>query len=411
VYNQGTMTEDTLDPELLEAVAPETTGRRLFEIRLPEHDQGSITLSRGYRNGASLVTDPRDWLDLGYEGVRFIGIGSNPTHIVPTSWDGNNVFVSRHPGTVRFENITLHSGLNTGLFFGEQNTARVMVPKFRLELVGSTVVVDPPRPGASRTKWPLFGYQLDALIQDVEIYGSEAREHNAYFHGAARHGWYWERVQHHSSGAEGIKVRSDASETAWAGPRVRLTVKDCSFADWYQTWSDRGGAAIVVQGGACDILVDGCVFWGGAARGTLPAHLRSHAVMVSSEAYSYSKHRGEIGTGVGNGHVVLRRSAITGGPGPSDWSNAELVRVARNSGEQRAAQAVLIDGCGLWGQREHVSVRDITGRYVMQGCNTPTIRDRCGAIGMDVSHEASILGGGRIIPCSEGHDTRPDVIE
>ena len=398
--------EDLPGPELLAAEAPEAAGR-LFEIRLPERDHGSICISSGYRNGAALVLDPRDWLDQGYDGVRIIGSGVNPTHILPTAWDGNTTFASRHHGIVRYENVALHAGTNTAVYFGEQNHARVLVPKFRLELIGSTAQADPPRAGASRTKWPIFGYQLDAIIQDVSIYGAESREHNAYFHGAARHGWLWERVQHQSSGAEGIKVRSDATETVWAGPRVRLIVKECSFSDWFQVWSDRGGAAIVVQGGACDVLVQDSLFWGGGARGTLPAHLRSRAIMVSSENASYNKFTGEVGTGVGNGHVVVRRCGIFGGPGAPDWSSSELIRVGRNSGTQRAAQAVLVDGCAIYGEREHVVAKDLSGRFLVQGCNTPDLRERARAIGANTAHEASILTSERPVPISEGWDTKP----
>jgi hypothetical protein len=403
------MTEDTLDPELLEAVAPETTGRRLFEIRLPERDHGSINISSWRTNGSALNLDPREWLDQGYAGVLIVGVGTSPTHILSNLGDGRGLYVSRHPGVVRLETVHVHSGYAEAVHFGEANPGRTIVPRFRLEMIGCQASVPPPT-AFGRSKWCLFGYQSDLWLEDVVLDAYHAAEHASYWHGFARHGLYWKRVTIEGSGAEGCKVRSPYTETGWPGPRARIQLIDCLFKNWHQTWTDRGGAAVVVQGGAADISVLGCVFRGGSALPGIPANRRSRAIMISSENVSYGID-GTPDVGPGNGRVVIRRCAVSGGPGAEDWNNSELIRVQRNSGSQPAARSVLIEGCGLWGLREHVSVGEITGRFLLQGCNTQEAREACNGIGMDTEHEASILGGGRIIPCSEGYDSRPDVIE
>jgi hypothetical protein len=400
------MTEDTLDLELLEAVAPETTGRRLFEIRLPAEDQRSICISSTYRNGAQRVLDPNLWLSSGHDGVRIIGEGPSPTHLFCDSHDGITLWASQHRGVVRLENVHLHAGFRCAAQVGEPNHARVLMSEFRLELAGCQVTVPPPTV-FGRTKWGLFTYQCDLFLEDVVIDAYHASEHASYQHQYARHGAWFNRVHVVASGAECLKSRGDAFETMWAGPRARIVVKNSTFAGWYQLHSDRGGAAIVLQGAAADLLVQDSIFWGGGPLGSLPAHLRSRAIMVSSENASYNKFTGEIGTGVGNGHVVVQRCGVFGGPGAPDWSSSELIRVGRNSGSQRAAQAVLVDGCAIYGLREHVMAKDLSGRFLVQNCNTPDIRERASALGADTTNEAAVLTSVRPVPISEGFDSRP----
>lgn len=399
------MSDETEVAELLAAPPPEAAGR-LFEILLSEQDHGSINISSSRTNAsAQLNLDPRIWLGQGYDGVRIIGEGASPTHLLPNLNDGITLWASQHPGIVRLENIHLHAGFRCAAQFGEPNHARVLMPKFRLELVGCQVTVPPPT-GFGRTKWGLFTYQADVTLEDVILDAYHASEHALYTHQFARNGVYWNRVQVIASGAECLKSRGDAFETVWCGPRARIIVKNSTFADWYQIHSDRGGAAIVLQGAAADLLVEETLFWGGGAIGSLQAHQRSRAIMVSSENASFNKFTGEVGTGVGNGHVVVRRSGIFGGPGAPDWSSSELIRVGHNSGAQRAAQAVLVDGCAIYGEREHVVAKDLSGRFLVQGCNTPELREHASALGANTEHEGSILTSVRPVPLSEGYDSR-----
>lgn len=399
--------EDEPAPELLASEAPEAAGR-LFEILLPERDHGSIAISSSYQNGAQLALDPRLWLGQGYAGVRIIGSGVSPTHLRASSHDGITLWSSQHPGIVRLENIHLHAGFRCAAQIGEPNHARVLVPKFRFELVGCQVTVPPPT-AFGRTKWGLFTYQCDVVLEDVVLDAYHASEHAIYEHGNARYGSYFKRVECVAAGAECFKFRNDPSEIMWPGPRTWIWIEDCSARDFFQTWSDRGGAAIVIQGGGCNIRIRRFISHGGHALPGIGAHQRSKAVMISSEPGGYSAIDGTRGTGPGNGFVFLSEIGASGGPGAPDWSGSELIRVGQNSGAtQPSARAVSIERCGLYGEREHVSVRGQAGRYRLSGCNTPEIREQAAAIGLDTRVEASVLLGSGIIPVSAGFDSLAD---
>lgn len=394
-------------PDLSESPLP-LERPRLWDFLLSEHDHGSICISSSYRNGAAFQLDPRDWLDRGYEGIRIIGTGAGPTHLRCTSHDGVTLWASRHPGVVRLENIHLHSGFRCASQFGEPNHSRVLVPKFRLELSGCQVTVEAPT-AFGRTKWGLFTYQADLLLQDVLGDAYHASEHLLYSHGFARHGALLERVESVASGAETFKFRNDPNEILWAGPRAWIRIRDSSARDWYQLHSDRGGAAVVVQGGGCNIEIRGFVAFGGHALPGIGAHQRSKAIMISSEPGGYSAIDGTRDRGPGNGFVFISNVGAVGGPGAPDWSGSEIIRVGQNSGAtQKSARAVSIENCALFGLREHVSVHGIGGRFRLSGCNTQELRESAAAIGMNTQEEASILTASGIIPVSAGFDTHPD---
>jgi hypothetical protein len=279
--------------------------------------------------------------------------------------------------------------------------AKRLEPKFKLEVQGVDARVLPPEPGKGRTLWLFFSYQADVHMVDVTLDATEAAEHADYKHGVASTGALFERCTWHGSGGENSKTRSDASETAWAGPGAWLVYRGCTFKNWYQTWSNRGGGGVVVQGGAMNVLLEDCLFYGGGPLGDLPASQRSKCLMVSSEGNSYDALTGRVGAGVGNGFVVVRRCGMRGGPGPSWYST--MMRVGRNGGSQLAARGVLIEDCGIWGDHESVQLTEIpAGKTTIRGCNTPEIRDLCEARGMDTTHEARLLPSPGPLPLSVG---------
>lgn len=419
------------------AVAP-----RLFDIVLPAGDAASINVG-WFRNGATRL-DPSEWLRQGYAGVRFIGAGVDVTHVRCTSWDGITVAVGRHAGIVRLENLTIHSGSDRGTAFGEQNLGRTITPGFRIELQNVRGVVDPPEtyrerraiaagetaaydgtleaPGfpavhlakgdasprygilvgqPRRPKWLLFAYNADLIARDCIFDAREAVEHAAYWHGFARYGALLERCRFEGAGAEEWKTRSDATETAWAGADVRIVIRDCSFREWFQPWSWRGGAAIVLQGAAAHVLVERCVFWGGAPVGQLTAKDRCKCVMVSSEGQSYDRATGAVGSGFGNGFVVVRQ-CVMWGSSEVDWSNT-IARCARNGGTQLAAQGFFLREVGAWGPRMVVQAGDLpAGRMVIEGCNVGAQVEYAKSIGMPTSPEATFPTSVRRVPLSEG---------
>ena len=379
----------------------------LYTIPLAAGDHPSINID-WFRNGAQELRSA-EWLSKGYDGVRFQGEGIEATHLRCTSWDGITIAVRQHEGVVEFRDLTIHAGYDRGTAFGEQNTpeaqaarGRPLSPRFQARLVNVRAVVEPPSAyGGKRPKWLVFGYQVDLFMSRVELDATEAVEHAVYLHGFARRGAYLDRVDFQGSGAEGFKVRSDATETVWAGPNQWIILRGCTFRDWFQPWSWRGGGGVVLQGTGANVLLERCAFYGGTSIGTVTAYQRSKAVMVSSEGESWDAVTGALGTGFGNGSVTLRECAMFGGPGP-DWYSS-IARCARNGGSQLSARSFRLERCAVWGRRMNVQISDLpAGGFEAVGCNTPELREWSEAHGMDTSAEAVFLTSQRAVPLSEG---------
>lgn len=370
---------------------------KLKEIYLPEGDVPGFDVNYLPASGRGKLSQAEP----GYDGLHFIGKGPGRTHIRPAGWDGATCVVGAHNGTVRFSGVTIHAGYSRALLFGLENkTGKVLFPKFKLYLDDVRGVVNEPT-ASGRTKWWLHHYNADVLMKGCEIDATLAAEHAGYGHGCARHGHVLEHVRFIGSGAEQWKVRSPASECGWAGKNAWVRLSDCEFQSWYQSWSDRGGAAVVLQGSAMHLEVIRCTFRGGKELPGIPAHLRSRAIMVTSESGSYDTFTGKVGTGHGNGLVLVRNTAMSGGPGTENYSL--LMRVGRVAGTQLAARAVLLSTCGLWGERMQFQFDCVpAGQLKVTRCNTENLRRYADGIGMDTRHEAAILTSSRIIPISEG---------
>lgn len=372
----------------------------LYELRLPAGDVPGLNIDVDFQTGAEKLWS-RDWLSKGHEGIRIIGQGADKTHMRCRSFDGITFMAARHPGLVQLEALTVHAGYSKAVHFGLADKSRPLAPKFKLKMVGCKGYVPPPAAGMGRTKWLLFGYNSDVELEDCALDATHASEHASYWHGFSKGGLSWRNVLVAGSGAEGCKVRSDTTETLWAGKGVRVRLQGCEFKDWYKPWSDRGGAAVVLQGAAADLWIDSCLFWGGATEGPIPASSRAKCVMVSSEGDSYDMLTGRPNAGFGNGFVVVKNSAMRGGPGQENYTT--ILRVGCNGGSQKAARGVLVEGCGIWGQRMSVQLKDVpSGKVAIRSSNTPAIRERSEALGMDTTHEAGVPTASRVVPISEG---------
>lgn len=449
---QGPIEETSFQPEKLEALAP--VPANLFEIRLPAGDSGSINV--GWFNNGAPKLDPQTWLSQGFDGVKFVGQGVDVTHLRCTSWDGITVAVIQHQGIVQLENLTLHCGYSQATQFGEQNLAKKLSSKFEARLVNCKVVAQPvpvsdvqaalgqmpeaaqvrfmpqrqqiaeaPRGGAYlsnvqaapafqqmaerlaqlpvsqaelaaasvvRPKWLVFGYQCDLVLDRVIFQGREAVEHDVYFHGFASKGALVLDCDFQSAGAEGFKVRSDRNETV-AVPGTSIVIRRTKFANWHQDWSWRGGAGIVLQGGASDVFIDKCLFKNGPGTPAIPVNARSHCIEIVAEDNSW-------GGTFGNGHVWIRASAFKG-KSDVDWNNS-IIRVARNSGNQMAARSVTIERNGIFGQKTLVILGSIPiGKAVVRDCNTPAIKQALAPL-FDTTFESMIPTSSRRVLVSEG---------
>lgn len=258
----------------------------------------------------------------------------------------------------------------------------------------------------ARPKWLWFGYNADVFMQNVFSNAKQAVEHAAYWHGFAQYGAYVVNSTFFSSGAEGFKVRSDATETRWAGPNQAIYIADTNFRDYFQCWSWRGGAGIVLQGSNSHVVLERLHFFGGGdlnCGGFYPnvqSNMRSLAVAVSAEGNSYDQATGQVGVGYGNGHVWLDKIAAYG-MSAVDWRN-NLIYVARNGGTQKSARSVTIDHSSLWGQKMFVNVNSIDpGTGVLRNSNTIALEEYAQSVGMDTSFEA-VVPRSTLVPVSVG---------
>lgn len=360
----------------------------LYDYNLPAGNNGSINIG-WWHNGASTNLDPNQWLSGGFDGVRFRGQGVDVSHLRCDSWDGITLAVKQHNGVVELRDLTLHTGYNQATAFGEQNLAKKISPKFLLRLVNVKVVADVIN--GQRPKWLVFGYQADLHMQNVTIIGKEAVEHGTYLHGFAHYGALLQGVRYKSCGAECFKVRSDSTETAWVGPQAKIIIQGSVFKDWFQPWSWRGGAAVVLQGAAADITIDGALFKPGPGHAVANGFQRSKAIMISSEGSSYDIDTGSQSTGHGNGNVVVRNVYASGNAGPSWYS--PIIRVGRNGGNQFAGKSFGVSDSGAWGDHLSLQVGQVDG-WGLSGNNTQAIKDKAQIFGLDTTFEASYIEGG-----------------
>ena len=377
-----------------------TAQRRLKLVELAE-TSGSIRVAGWPAGGASMIVA----VDPTFDGIEIRGKGIGKTILNENSWDDLVVGIGRFAGTVKLSHMTVIGGLQkvAAIAAGGENKLRNLVPTFRLELDHVHGKAGTPGADGKRSFQGLSGYNVDVLAIDCVFDYVDANEHSSYLRGAAKYGWAFIRCKFIGSAAEGCKIRSDSIDTVYAGKDVWLILSQCEFENWGgrgESW--RGpGAGLVVQGGACNVLVDRCVFRGGGALGQFQANERSHCAMFSSEGASFDIDTGEEGVGFGNGWIIVRDSAFFG---TSDvpWHN-DLLRVGRNGGSQFAAKGVLLKSNGMFGRGVIVSISDVpSGKVRITGCNTPEIAARCRELGIDTSVEAGVHFGGRQHPVSRG---------
>lgn len=386
-----------------------STAPLLKDYYVPAGRHGSINV--GWQpNGAAVRLDPAAAIREGYDGIRIIGAGVDATTLHCTSWDGITVAVKRGPWIIKFENLTIEAGSRCAAMVGEENlpapgslpgTQRAE-PKFQWHMLNVKGVVLPPDNG--RTKWCWFSYGADRYWVNVVTDACHASEHGSYAHGYAKLGSLLVGCHFIAAGAQCDKTRSDATETAWAGPAVANIYRDCTFENWHQTWTDRGGAAVVGEGGACHWLFERCSFIGGMTLTGPPriaANARALCVGISSEGVSYDMATGRVGVGSGNGWVIMRQ-CMAWGHSDVPWNN-NIVRVARNGGTQAAARGVIIEDCGIWGQMLVVTVGEVpAGKVKIQRCNTPALRAWAESRGVDATHEAKFPTATQLVPLSQG---------
>lgn len=369
------------------------------EIALPEGDVQGFDIDYSAGTGRTKYASAV-WLDQGYAGVVFRGKGRDKTHIRPVG--DQAILVGRHDGIVTLQDLTVHCGSRQGIWFGLANKANPVDPNFRLRLRNVRIVADPPAPSSldrHTTVWGVFSYQADLDFDDVEFDLRYSAEHASYAHHFARAGLLWKRVRVIACGAEGCKVRNEPDEGVKV-PGAKIVVQHCSFADWNQPWSWRGGAGMTVQGGGYDVYVDQCRF---KAPSTTPGH--AHSLMIDDGGGRfYSAKGGGVGEGFANGYVVVTNSGFHGGVGSDNYT--PIIRAGNFLQNQpwKVAKGLLVRNCGAWGEHVQVQMSDLPqGKVSITGCNTPWLSEWARVHNIDTSHEAVVTLRDRIKPLSEGH--------
>lgn len=381
----------------------------LKEIRLPAGQIKGINLG-WWSNGAQININPSSWLSTHPDGVRLVGAGAARTVVRWAPGNGNALSVIRHNGVVQLEGVTLVSGTNAAVQFGEQNldgdrrtdgsliygTQRITCPKFALRLYDSHVLAPPPSElGGIRAKWGLFSYQSDEHVRDVVIDLTEALEHD-YRHGAAFRGRAWQRVRVLGAGSECIKERPDASETAWAGPNVWTILQHVVAKQWGQPHGNysRGGG-VVLQNAGTHVLIEDSALIGRDAH--------SGCVMISAEGNAYDMDTGRLGNGFAHGFIVIRRCGLTGSQTAGFWNN-EVVSVYRNAGTHQASKGFILEHSAAYGQNSILKLASApAGTVFVRESNRPEDRQRAESIGINTTYETTIPTSARLVPVSEGY--------
>jgi hypothetical protein len=383
----------------------------LMEKELPLGDVAGFDIAPSWVNipyGSNRVRlDPQEWLGKGYKGVRFVGKGLGKTRLLPsvggsTSWDYT---LNIHPeaGHVVVEGVSLHTGPRGGAYLGRWKQTNPIPWLF--EMRESEVIAD-RGPNGERAAWGLFSYQTDERLVDVDFHCAELTEHADYHHHFASAGMHWNRVNVHSSGAEGCKVRNDPSEGA-AVLGATIFIQDSTFKEWYQPWSSRGGAGMVFQGTGADIILLRNEMYGREGKSFM------HCLMIDDNGAGanspgkgyYGAETGRFKEGSANGHVWIKDCGMTG-VGP-EWYEA-LCRVALDSADKvQVARSFWMEGSGLFGAGSLLSLGDMPNEKIhVKYCNTDQIKNTATARGIDplVETSMSIPGISTVIPVSEGYN-------
>lgn len=368
----------------------------LQEVRLPAGDVAGFDFDYSSGTGNRKLWSS-EWLKNGYSGVRIIGAGRSLTHIRPqlgSAWD--TIFAVQHAGEVRLESLTVHCANTSAIHFGIEHK---LEPKFKLTLRDVAIVADPVPPEEPvRGTWGVFSFNADHDFEDCLFDCAWIKEHPVYQHGyASKRAAAINRCEWMAAGAECYKSRPDPSEILWV-KNPRLHFRACKFKNWYQPWSNRGGAAIVMQGSGADGLIELCEFWA-------PSELyRSRILMVDDGGGRfYDGLTREVGKGFANGHWIIRQCGFSLHRGADDY-HGPAIRFGNFdvSAPWRVARSVTIKDCGVWGDHFLAQFSNIPeGKLCVTGCNTPALRNASHAIGMDTGSEVQ-LPTNPLMPFSAG---------
>lgn len=389
--------------------APIRTSLRLKEVVLPAGYIPGMDVEWAGQTG----NKAKHFLE-GYDGIKFIGQGPGLTHIVPKwgtsdAWD-STIFIGPGARRVEFHGVTIHGGPRKAVHYGLEHLPDKGVAQEPLSIVFADyeIVADEPdagpwvpKPGGlgNTSVWGVFGYDAELISFRGRIDWRRGAEHGYYAHGTAGHGLIYDSVDWVGCGAECAKLATRPGESF--PPQGSLLVKNCTFRDWKQPWSWRGGGGVVVQGGGINAYILDSLFFGG------PGADRSRCLMFDDggQGRFYSANTKAPGENPANGWILVQNCLIVG-DGLPWWGLVSRVGTLSPWAEIEVARGFAMVGCGVYSRTETVKLelgRITNGNVLIEGCNTPAILDLARTLDPSIQSDAQVSGSVGTFPIAQGY--------
>lgn len=415
------LTSTSTDP------APPIVPDDLLEVPLAPLPGGAaypgLTIALGSLSTPSNIKfEPSSWA--GHSGLHFKGTDPLVRTKMQSTGYHTTVALGRNSGFIIFENIEFQTAIADGKRI--HVWAGVDAPN-KPDFVQATAMfvncswTCPDIPSGKYGVWGLFTDQFDIILIDCEFHTQKLYEHAMYWHAFGQLGAYLNGVEVFASGAIGAQLTArpgpmyytdpaklakakhalPGPEEDWFHPTTGAFVymKDCTFRDWFQSWSWRGGAGAALQGAGVSMLFEDCRWL------DFDDH-SSPAVGMTNSGVEHFDPLGVAGDEPSMGDMIFRRCFLYAGPnGNANWP--PLVDMsAQGTLSPTIARSVTFEDCGLYGNRRRVTLRQVLNDDItVVGCNTPAIEAEASLVwGMDTTYEAQLhIDGGSFKPASQGH--------
>lgn len=380
-------------------VMPEIEPKKhnLKPMHLPDGDASGFDIDFPGWTGNKLKYDSSTWKSEGYDGVVFIGKGVNRTKILPNTLVDSTVLIHPYAGIVQFEECSVYCAKRKGIHHGLAGRNH---PENSLIARNFKVVADEPNNGKPHsTVWGVFTYQtfmdFDGVIFDMEY----SAEHASYAHGLAHQGLKWHNVHVVGSGAEGCKVTARPSECRWT-ENAWIDIQNCTFKNWHQPHSWRGGAGVTIQGTGANVYVNNTMFHG------RPGDKYTRCFMVDDSGRNfYSAIDGKPGGGPANGAIIIENSGMTGGGKPSLSPIMRLGTLDPTRPNPLVATKFFMRNSGVYGKNTVAEIKGVMDDNVyINNVNSPEIKSIANGMGINTSEETLLNHKGALTPMSQGYN-------
>lgn len=285
------------------------------------------------------------------------------------------VIIGHRVRSIRFERIVFYGGARSCVFLGIDSAGTSELRPLHAEFIDCEFR-DAPR---KFTLWGLHTYQTSLRFERCVWELEESREHGIYIRGLAappgteddefKLAALFESCEFRAVGAEGIKItwRPDslanpggkhASQGTPYVPGCVVAILNTRIQNYAQPHSWRGGAGIVIQGGACTVFVSGCVVGPSAVQVNSGKRSKPAIAMDAPPGGEWYGRDGRASAGKGNRELIVVNSLL--------YAENEMALRALDAG------ACLLAGSGVYGNGSYVRMQNM-GLSGVSGCNTDDI--------------------------------------